>query len=314
MSVVSSLRDGAANRYLRSFAPKPPRQNPDWTISPEELRDVSVRWPRNYEWPEATRWMETLVCGFRQHTRLDVVDDIPQPYHGTVMFQFVIGNKRHDIAIGYTDLMPIDKVCAEQSQIYFKLQFERGGYGYSHVVPGGYVPDSRRLYFHLSKLRKIREREVFRSDVYGRFGTQFGLEIRERAMAVLREQNEFQFEGGMSMVGYRQFLQEVAQSSVCIDLPGKGDFCFRFVNYMAVGSCVIAYPHRTTLQVPLVPGKHLVYTKPDLSDLVELCEYYRRNVNEREEIARNAREFFDLYLHKDNLVRYYLRTCLNRLR
>lgn len=257
MAVVSSLRDGVANHYLSSFALRPRRHNPDWRISPGEMRDIRVRWPHRYEWPTATRWMETLVCGFRQHTRLDVVEDIPQPYKGTVMFQFVIGKKCHDVAIGYTDLMPIDKDCAEQSQIYFKLQFQRGGYGYSHVIPGGYVPDSRRLYFHLPKLRKLREREAFRSDVYGRFGTRFGTEIRERAMTVLREQNAFQFEGGMNIVGYRHFLQEVVQSKVCIDLPGKGDFCFRLMNYMALGSCVIAYPHRTTLHVPLVRASTL---------------------------------------------------------
>ena len=95
--------------------------------------------------------------------------------------------------------------------------------------------------------------------------------------------------------------------------PVKAIFVFRLVNYLAVGSCVIAFPHRTKLHVPLVNGKHIVYAKPDFSDLVKLSEHYLHHADEREEIAHNAREFFDLYLHKDNLALYYLRTCLDRL-
>lgn len=118
----------------------------------------------------------------------------------------------------------------------------------------------------------------------------------------------------MKMVSYIDFLKEVAQSKICIDLPGLGDFCFRLINYLAIGSFVIAYPHRTMLHVPLVDRKHIIYCKEDFSDLIELCEYYLENADQRETIARNACEFFDLNLHKDNLVRYYLRTCLNRLK
>jgi spore maturation protein CgeB len=83
---------------------------------------------------------------------------------------------------------------------------------------------------------------------------------------------------------------------------------------MAIGSCVIAYPHKARLNVPLIDRKHIVYCKEDFSDLIDLCEYYLTHDDEREQIARNAREFFDLNLHKDNLVRYYLRTCLDRLK
>ena len=117
----------------------------------------------------------------------------------------------------------------------------------------------------------------------------------------------------MKSVAYADFLQEVARSKICIDLPGLGDFCFRLVNYLAVGSFVIAYPHKSVLNVPRVDREHIVYCKEDFSDLNELCEYYLKNDSEREEIAANARRFFDLYLHKDNLVKYYLKTILDRL-
>ena len=193
------------------------------------------------------------------------------------------------------------------------MQCQREGYGYRNVVPGGYVVDTPRLYMYLSKLREERDRRDFQFDVYGRVGRDFGTEVRKRALFKLENQNRFAFEGGLQILPYKDFLEETARAKVCLDLPGRGDFCFRLVNSLAIGSCVVAFPHRNKLHVPLVPGKHIVYTKPDFSDLVQRCEYYSRHPAEREEIARNAREYFDLYLHKDNLVRYYLRTCIDVL-
>jgi hypothetical protein len=193
------------------------------------------------------------------------------------------------------------------------MQFKAHGYEFDNVVPGGYVSDGKRLYYHLAKLRRLRDQRGYLTDVSGRFGLAFARETRERAMTILSEQADFTFTGGMNPVSYLNFLREVAQSRICIDLPGLGDFCFRLVNYLAIGSCVIAYPHGAILNSPLIDRKHIVYCKPDFSDLVDLCKYYLENDAEREEIAANAREFFDLNLHKDNLTRYYLHTCLSRL-
>ena len=144
-------------------------------------------------------------------------------------------------------------------------------------------------------------------------GLAFARETREKAMSLLAGQSGFSFTGGMNPISYLDFLKEVARSRICIDLPGLGPFCFRLVNYLAIGACVIAYPHAAILNSPLSDRKHIVYCKPDFSDLVDLCKYYLENDAEREQIAANAREFFDLNLHKDNLVRYYLHTCLRRL-
>ena len=193
------------------------------------------------------------------------------------------------------------------------MQYDKSGYGLKNVVPGGYVPDGKRLYYYLNRLRFRRDKRQFEYDVFGRFGLDYSREIRERAVSLLNSQGQFRFEGGMKMVAYKDFLSDIARSKVCIDLPGLGDFCFRLVNYLAVGSCVVAYPHRTQSQIPLVDKTHILYCKDDFSDLVELCDFYVQNSDERERIASNSRDFFEMYLHKDNLVNYYLHTCLTRL-
>jgi hypothetical protein len=310
--MLKSLYQSSVELYIRNFSHKP-APNPSWNLDPARLKNVSIRWPKKYEWDHARDWVEILLHGFRQYVTVEMTDDIPQPYQGTVVFQVVIDGNRHNVAIGYSDYKPIDEDCAKQCDLYFKMQYQETGYGDPRVIPGGYVPEGNKIYLYLRKLRKLRDQKPFIYDVYGRFGLNSAREIREKGTGILNAQKKFHFEGGMKMVTYTEFLKEVAKSKICVDLPGQGDLCFRLINYMAVGACIIAYPHRNILQAPLVDRKHIVYVKEDFSDMVELCEYYLKHGEEREEIARNSREFFDNYLHKDNLVKYYLKSILDRL-
>jgi len=307
---VNGLISSSILRFLEHRAAIP---NPDWSLLPGELHNVSVRWPTKYEWDAASDWVELLKVGFRRYATVELVDDIDQPYKGTVVIEIVMSGRRRKVAIGYSDYLPIDEDCAGKCDLYFKMQYDAKGYAASHVVPGGYVADGKMLYRRLGKLRKLRDRREYLNDVTGRFGLAYAREIREGATQLLAAQDRFGFEGGMNPIGYAEFLEEIGRSRICIDLPGLGPFCFRLVNYLAIGSCIIAYPHAALMHVPLVDREHIIYCKPDMSDLVELCEYYLDHDDEREQIARNARDFFDRYLHKDNLVRYYLRTCLDRL-
>jgi hypothetical protein len=67
------------------------------------------------------------------------------------------------------------------------------------------------------------------------------------------------------------------------------------------------------LHVPLIDGEHVALAREDLSDLVEVCARYVDADGERERLGRQAREFFDRYLHRDQVAAYYLHTCLERL-
>jgi glycosyltransferase involved in cell wall biosynthesis len=158
-----------------------------------------------------------------------------------------------------------------------------------------------------------RNRQEFSYDVYGRFDLKFDTETRKAAIDALTCQSSFRFFGGSKKVGYQEFLREVAHSRVCLDLPGNGPLCFRLVNYLAVGACVVSPPHAAVLPEPLVDGKHVVYTRPDMSDLLERCEYYANHEPEREAIAHEAREYYCRHLYWRSLSDYYLRTMLDKL-
>jgi hypothetical protein len=228
--------------------------------------------------------------------------------------KLVLDGTQHDVAIDYSDYTPLNGDCAERCPIYFKMQYQRGGYGLEHIVPGGFVPGSLDLYAYLSRLRRARDRRAFRHDVYGRFALDYQGSLRGRAIALLSATDRLDYAGGERLVRYSRFLRDVSRTKICIDLPGNGDFCFRLIDCLAVGSCVIGPRHGTALHVPLVDGQHIVYTKDDLSDLIELCAYYLNHDAEREAIAQRSREFFDKYLSASQLAAYYLHIALEHVR
>jgi hypothetical protein len=68
----------------------------------------------------------------------------------------------------------------------------------------------------------------------------------------------------------------------------------------------VAYPHEAALCPPLVPGKHIAYCRPDLKDLVEICQHYLTHDEERQAMIQASREYFDAFLHRDCIAAYYL--------
>jgi len=158
--------------------------------------------------------------------------------------------------------------------------------------------------------------QAMHSDTGETSGPATWLRDGDRILSLGRQTADLGYGGGVLLfeLGPDQTLKEVARARICIDLPGEGDLCFRLVNYLAVGACIIGPPPRNVLHAPLTDRVHVAYTKPDLSDLVDVCSYYLAHDEAREEMARRSRTFFDECLHKDNLTAYYLRCCLDRLR
>ena len=132
LSTLQTLRDRAIEAALQAGAARPP-VNERWLVTDEELADVSVRWPVTYQWPTAKLWVEPLLSGFRKRTRVEFAE-LPQPYRGTVIFQFVMGGKAHDIAVDYSDYPEVNQesvarcaassrnACAWSSQLWIRCR------------------------------------------------------------------------------------------------------------------------------------------------------------------------------------------------
>src|SRR5438093_1022105 len=183
-----------------------------WPLDREWINQVSIRWPSQYAWPDAHKWLDPLRHGLQRFVRVSPAI-LPQPFE-------------HIILIDSADL---------------------------------------------------------------------------------------RYVGGGGVVRYSRFLREVADAKICINLPGNGDLCFRLIDYLAVGACVIGPRLRTQLHVPLVDREHIVYTADDLSDLVPLCRRYLQDDAERERMRLATQALFDQFLCRHQLAAYYLYQCQGRL-
>jgi glycosyl transferase family 1 len=282
-----------------------------------KLQDMEIRWPKTYEWTRAGHFVDDIVKCLGHWVAVHPADI--QQVSGIVMIQAFWRDKLFYVAIDYSDdLDYIDAESLKRCTLYFKMQYRRQGYaGYGtdtpKIIPGGYVVGHPNIYHYLPHIRKASQQKEGGYDVFGRFGRDFAQDVRQKAVALLQQQTDFRYSGGLRKVRYSYSLLEAGRSKVCIDLPGNGDFCFRLVDYFAVGACVISRRHRTRMPVELENLRHIVYTKDDLSDLLPLCKYYLENDDKREEIGRNARDYFDLYLHRKQLAAYYLQQCVMHL-
>jgi hypothetical protein len=276
---------------------------------PRRETGIKVYWPSTRDRPRIKAWIDPLRAGFAQYASMNNLVTFAGRNRHLVYARVEIDGLMRTIAIDKSDHQSVDPADAADVDVYFKMQYRRHGYGLSNVVPGGYMPRSLEIYRYLRFLRTRRHRRSFTYDVYGRFGQDFALDKRTKATDLLRTQTMFRYTGGLSTIRYAEYLHEIARSKVCIDLPGNGPFCFRFFDYMAVGACIIAYPHEAELPSPLINGTHVVYMREDMSDLRDLCMYYLENEAERERLRRNSQLYFDRHLHYEALAGYYLSTC-----
>jgi hypothetical protein len=246
-----------------------------------------------------------IKSGIAAHVPLEYAD-IRQPPGGVVLFHVLDRGAPRRVVIDTEDRMVLNE-SANEVDLYFKLQYARGGYGSPHIRPGGYVCLQPALYRYRWNWREARRRIPPSHDVYGRFGTAAEKQdIRTRAIALLREQDRFGFQGGAGAVWWGEYMDEMCEARVCLDLPGRGEFCYRLVEYLAVGACVIGPQLETELPVPLESGVHLVRVPRNLDGLIDECERLLSDHLLRTTMCRAAEDYFDRYLALEQLGAYYV--------
>jgi Glycosyl transferases group 1 len=301
---------------VRSLHLPPVTADPHWIPLPATVDSLLIRWPR--ETQPAVMGLGRMLAPVRRaigrYAQLELAD-IPQPLGGVVITELLDGSRAHPVALDFHDLPTLrDEELVKNCLVYFKAQYRRGGYAFPQVMPGGHLTDKGTIYWYLRYLRDLRDRQDFACDVYGRFGLRFNAELRRQAVGTLSAQRRFDFRGGFDPVPRATFLKEMARSRVCIDLPGQADaISLRLISCLAIGACIVGPRPKNELPAPLIDRVHVAWTRDDQSDLVDLCEYYIENSDAREQMASEARRFFDQYLHADSLAAYYLSACVTRL-
>lgn len=277
-----------------------------WPARFERLHGAAINWPNQYRWPPQWAWLDPIRIGLSEFVPVERVP-LAQPSSPVVVFEFLLGTESHHVAVDYSDNVDIDEDLARSVPAYFKMQYLTRGYGISSVIPGGYPP-SPRLYALLGGARRLTARPP-RRVVYGRFSPRS--EVRRRAIDLLQAQKRFTFDGGFALRRYGRHLADSARSAVCLDTPGFGPLCFRLVDYLAVGCCVVSPSDEVSLHVPLRNGIHLTYVEHDLANLVDVCDELLNDPARRSRLA--AADFFDRYLESRQLAAYYLSEILTRI-
>jgi hypothetical protein len=314
LSLLSPNRwyDVARDHWLQSTLPILPVSGLSWSLNQNALREIQIIWPSRYSQPLADKWLGQLKEGFAGLVQVEESAYLPLPRKQSLIYAVLRHARReHLIAVDFSDYPQVYAPAVDDSDCYFKMQYHLAGYGLNKIVPGGFVPNHQSIYKYASRLRLERKSPAI--DLYGRFSSRFGSTIRTQAFSILENQRSFSFVGELNKIRYSRFLEEAALARLCLDLPGNGGFCFRLIDYLALGQAIIAPRHENKLHVPLENGKHVLYCKPDLSDLVETCESALSNPKLLLELRKNAAEYFDNYLHQRQLAAYYLHTCIEHL-
>ena len=292
--------------------PSPRAQTLTWPLTENDRSRVAITWPSRYQWPRGAPLVETLKDGL---ARLGVlrVKSTPQRHNGGVMLACALDRHAHAVFLDCSDYpMFINDAALAESDLYIKCQFRKEGYEDDRIIPGGYPPTNRDYYKYYLPFRSKYASDR-RIGVLGRFGYRFQGEIRQRAVEILAATADIDFVGSGGKVRYSHFLREAASARLCLHLPGNGPFTHRVAEFLGLGTCMVSVRYTTALHVPLEAGVHYVAIEDDLSDLVDKCRHYLRNDEERERIAKAGQDFFDRYLHCDQLASYYVRSILDRL-
>jgi len=94
------------------------------------------------------------------------------------------------------------------------------------------------------------------------------------------------------------YLEELKACKIALNFRGSGWDTLRYWEIPAMGSFMISPKPGITIPHEFISELEVVHCKDDLSDLVELCNYYLKNDELREKIARNGLSKMYLY-HQD---------------
>jgi hypothetical protein len=287
-------------------------QSLSWPLTADDRAAVAITWPDTYGWPPLAGIVETVKAGLSR-TGVLRVGSTEQELEGVIMLSCIINGRPQFVALDFSDYHDfINEVALAKCSLYIKAQFRREGYSDARIIPGGYPVTGCDYYRYYSAYRR-HSAAARRFDVVGRFGYTFQGVMRRAAVELLDTADDLHYVGSEGKVRYSRFIREAASARMCLHLPGNGSFTHRVAEFLGLGTCMLSVRFATTLHVPLEAGTHYVEIADDLHDLVDKVRYYRDHDEERERIARAGREYFDRYLHCDQLAAYYVRSMLDRL-
>tara|TARA_R110000744_G_scaffold2344_16_gene9593 strand:+ start:3888 stop:4841 length:954 start_codon:yes stop_codon:yes gene_type:complete len=92
-------------------------------------------------------------------------------------------------------------------------------------------------------------------------------------------------------IQYYDYLDLVAKSKVCLELPGVGNFTTRFFENLKMGKCILGKRLYLELPYDIIADKHYI-ALDDWSEMEEAMDYLVENKKTRYTVMRNVRELW----------------------
>jgi hypothetical protein len=130
---------------------------------------------------------------------------------------------------------------------------------------------------------------------------------------ILQHFNSDVFYGGNPIGGFNSYAEELMNFKLGLSVAGRGEMCYRDVEYMGLGVPFIRFEYTTEFLEPLVPNFHYISVERpnDLFDWMQLdrvgeknhadmiIERYMQVKDDKEFlnfISKNARNYYETYL------------------
>lgn len=144
-----------------------------------------------------------------------------------------------------------------------------------------------------------------------------GTSIQDRE--ILSHLNPDYFEGPYSMGGPSAYFDDLINYKIGLSVGGRGEFCYRDIEYMALGVPFLRFEYTSQLNPNLIPNFHyisvdrpndLYYDRMGNEEHAKMLEERFLEVKDDTEflkfISDNAKEYYDTYLKRENNVRHTL--------
>lgn len=135
-------------------------------------------------------------------------------------------------------------------------------------------------------------------------GSNYG-NIRTKALKLLEDKFDCEDNGTKRNQKFSKYsrkgdfyLKELKRCKIVLNFRGGGWDTMRYWEVPAVGSLMITQKPQIKIPNDFEDKKHVIHCKDDLSDLVELCQFYLDNAEEREKIALAGKKHLEKF-HTD---------------
>lgn len=196
----------------------------------------------------------------------------------------------------------ISQYLPEQIKGYIKTEDKTSPWIYFPCT----IDDLEPYYIKRKNNTKLIDKMVFR-----------GTSLDDRT--ILSHLSENVFDGPTPVGGPEKYFDDVINYKVGLSVAGRGELCYRDIEYMALGIPFLRFEYNTKLNPNLIPNYHYISVdRPE--DLIKdrlgnekhskMLEKRFLEVKDDVEflnfISNNARNYYETYLNRENRVAHTL--------